>query len=362
MHMADVIRPIAGPLCRSGFAHPPVRYRSRCDTNMSKAALPIPLCQPSDAGAWLSAIIDSSTDAILSKTLDGIITSWNAGAEHLFGFSPEEAIGQPITIIIPDDRLHEEESIISRLRAGQRIDRFETVRRTRAGEMIPIEVTISPVRDDNGTIIGASKIARGIAERLQHSEKQALLLQEMQHRIKNLLSIVQGLIGAGRRRAQDVDHFADELQGRVSALAAAQQLILQAEGEREDCTLGSVLASVLAPFEDDRVTFEAADLPVGDNALTSLALLFHELATNAVKYGALTNPEGRMNVAFAFKPDMVCINWTEEGGQPPDETHQGFGTELLRAALRGLEGSIDRSWLGNRLELRVDINTSALQR
>lgn len=342
-------------------ALPSVRSESR-DDKMSQAAIIFPFGPPTDAGAWLSAIIESSTDAILSKTLDGVITSWNGGAERLFGFSPDEAIGQPITIIIPDDRLHEEENIIARLRAGQRIDRFETVRRTRTGELIPIEVTISPVRDDSGTIIGASKIARGIADRLQHAEKQALLLREMQHRIKNLLSIVQGLIGAGRRRAQDVDRFADELQGRISALAVAQQLVLQADGERDDCTLGSVLASVLAPFEDDRVTFETSDLPVGDVAMTSLALLFHELATNAVKYGALTNPEGRLNVAFALERDMVCINWIEEGGEALNETRQGFGTELLRAALRGLDGSIERSWLGDRLEMRVNISMSALQR
>src|SRR5690606_10315943 len=115
-----------------------------------------------DPEVLLSAIVDSSTDAILSKTLDGIITSWNAGAERLFGYTRAEAVGRSITLIIPDDRLHEETEIISRLRRGERIERFETVRRKRGGEPVHIEVTISPVRNAQGEIVGASKIARDI--------------------------------------------------------------------------------------------------------------------------------------------------------------------------------------------------------
>ena len=145
-----------------------------------------------DAGLWLSSVVDNSGDAILSKTLDGVITSWNAGAEKLFGFSAAEAIGQPITLIIPEDRLHEEAEIIGKLRAGERVDRFETVRRRSDGEPVHIE------------IIGASKIARDIGERLRHAEDQRLLVREMHHRIKNLLSIVQGLVSVGRRRADDI--------------------------------------------------------------------------------------------------------------------------------------------------------------
>jgi PAS domain S-box-containing protein len=135
-----------------------------------------------DALAWLAAIVDHSQDAILSKTLDGIITSWNGGAERLFGYTREEAVGQPITLFIPEDRRHEEEDIIARLRSGERIDRMETVRRKRSGEQVHIEVSISPVRDHSGAIIGASKIARDIGDRLRHAEEQALLVREMHHR------------------------------------------------------------------------------------------------------------------------------------------------------------------------------------
>ncbi len=108
--------------------------------------------------------MDSSDDAIISKSLGGIITSWNKSAERLFGYTAEEVIGQPITILIPPDRLEEEPEIISRLKRGERVHRFETVRRRKDGSLIDISLTISPVRDGSGNIIGASKVARDITE------------------------------------------------------------------------------------------------------------------------------------------------------------------------------------------------------
>src|SRR3954467_13700603 len=112
--------------------------------------------------ATLAAIVESSDDAIVSKTLEGIITTWNMGAQRIFGYTPQEAIGNPINIIIPPDRQEEEPNILRQIRSGQRIDHFETVRITKDGRLIDVSVTISPVRDGSGVIIGASKIARDI--------------------------------------------------------------------------------------------------------------------------------------------------------------------------------------------------------
>lgn len=117
------------------------------------------------ARAYLAAIVENTQDAVVSKTLDGIITSWNAAAERIFGHTAEEAVGQPITIIIPPDRLDEERSILQRLRRGERIDHFETERVTRDGRRIDISLTVSPVRDTSGRIVGASKVARDISDR-----------------------------------------------------------------------------------------------------------------------------------------------------------------------------------------------------
>ena len=125
--------------------------------------------------AWLAAVVDSSDDAIVTKTLDGVIRSWNRGAERLFGYTAAEAVGQRIFLIIPSDRVAEEQDVLARLRRGERIDHFETIRQTKDGRRIPISLTVSPVRDEHGTIIGASKVARDIRLQLQRDELRARL-------------------------------------------------------------------------------------------------------------------------------------------------------------------------------------------
>jgi PAS domain S-box-containing protein len=132
------------------------------------------------AALLLSAIIDSSDDAIISKDLNGVVTSWNKGAERLFGYTAAEMIGQPITILIPIDRQDEEPKILSRLRRGERVDHFQTVRKRKDGELLDISLTISPVRDIDGNIVGASKIARDITQ--QKRADEALLASEARFR------------------------------------------------------------------------------------------------------------------------------------------------------------------------------------
>src|ERR1700722_5264049 len=117
------------------------------------------------ARAHLAAIIASSEDAIISKTLDGIVTSWNIGAQRLFGFTAQQMIGQPITRIIPDELQHEEALILSKLRRGERIERYETIRLHSDGQRLEISLTVSPVRDVSGKIVGAAKIAHDITAR-----------------------------------------------------------------------------------------------------------------------------------------------------------------------------------------------------
>src|SRR4030095_5412771 len=125
----------------------------------------------------LAAIVESSDDAIVGKDLNGIFTSWNAAAERMFGYSAAEMIGQSIRTIIPDDRQHEEDDVLSRVRQGQRLVHHETVRRRKDGSLLPVSLTISPIRNEQGLLIGASKIARDITDRVKADEERQRLLE-----------------------------------------------------------------------------------------------------------------------------------------------------------------------------------------
>jgi PAS domain S-box-containing protein len=132
----------------------------------------------------LAAIVDSSDDAIVSKTLEGIIRSWNRGAERVFGYTAAEAVGQSIYLIIPEDRREEEEGVLARLRRGERVDHFETMRRTKDGRLIPISLTVSPIRDRTGRIVGASKVARDISERWLAETALKRAHEELEERVR----------------------------------------------------------------------------------------------------------------------------------------------------------------------------------
>jgi len=147
-----------------------------------------------DKQAILAAIIDSSEDAIISKTLEGCITSWNTAAEHMFGYRADEVIGKHISILIPKDRLAEEDMIIDNIRHGRRVQHFQTIRVRKDGSTLPISLTISPIKNVDGTIIGASKIARDISDQVRAE-------QETQKHLRNL----EHLLSAGRTLSEKLD-------------------------------------------------------------------------------------------------------------------------------------------------------------
>ena len=175
--------------------------------------------------ARLAAIVANSDDVILSKTLDGIITSWNGGAERVFGYSAEDIIGRHISTIIPPELIDEEKEIIARLARGERIEHFETVRVAKDGRRVDISLTVSPMLDSGGRIIGASKVARDISDRRRAEETQRLLIDELNHRIKNTLATVQAISTQTLRRAATPAHFVESFNGRIKALARAHGLL-----------------------------------------------------------------------------------------------------------------------------------------
>jgi PAS domain S-box-containing protein len=187
----------------------PPQAETSADQKKEEAVLD--LKGPELARYWLAAIIESAEDAIVSKTLDGIITSWNKGAEQLFGYTPEEAIGQPILMLIPPGHDDEEPAIIARLRRGERIEHYETQRVRKDGQLVDISLTVSPVRNAEGKIIGASKIARNITER-KLAERR---LREATEETETLYKLGQVLAGELdlHRLVQSVTDVATELTG-----------------------------------------------------------------------------------------------------------------------------------------------------
>jgi PAS domain S-box-containing protein len=321
-----------------------------------------------EKGLRLASIVDSSHDAIVTKDLNGIIMSWNDSAEQLFGYTAEEVLGRPITILIPSDRADEEPAIIGRIVRGERVDHFETVRRRKDGSLVEISLTISPVRNAQGKVIGASKIARDITERRQAEERKRLLLREMSHRVKNLFALASGLVSlsARSRGAQTTQEVIGALQERLAALARAHELTLPdltKGGARADAptTLGALLQAIFTPFmggEDDtdsRVVIAGPEVPIGGNAITSIALLLHEFATNAVKYGGLSSPTGSVHVNWTVVADEVVLIWSETGGSLLDAEPEsnGFGDKLAQGMTAQLGAKMSREWLPRGLTIRL---------
>lgn len=317
------------------------------------------------AVALLAAIVENSDDAIISKSLDGVILSWNRGAQSLFHYTPEEAIGQPITLLIPEERLHEEAEILNRIRHGERVEHFQTQRRQKSGSLVEISLTVSPVRDQDGRIIGASKIARDITAIKRAEHQKDLLLREMNHRVKNLFAVVTGLLSISRHTAGDMDELTDVLRERILALARAHELTLpdmsNAAAGEVGTTLFSLLRAIFEPHTlggNPRLAISGTDVPLRSSALTSLALLLHEFATNAAKYGALLQPDGHVVAHAAIRDETLVLDWTEVGGPLVTKPQQeGFGSLLERGTVQGLDGTITRNWAaaGIAIELRIPL-------
>jgi PAS domain S-box-containing protein len=206
------------------------------------------------AMARLAAIVESSDDAIISKTLDGVIQSWNAGAQRLFGWSAAEALGRSITLIIPGERLGEEQHILDTLKRGERIDHFETTRLTKDGRLIDISLTVSPIRDAAGVVIGASKIARDISARKRNEEllrQQESALQlanaELQARMRELVRFNEAAVGRELR----VIELKQEVNALREQLGQSERYALKLEeGRRAPVGLqGQARAEDAVPLE-----------------------------------------------------------------------------------------------------------------
>ena len=298
-----------------------------------------------DATAWLAAIVESSDDAIVSKDLNGIVTSWNLGAERIFGYAAHEIIGQPILKLIPPERHSEEDYILSTVRRGESIKQFDTERRCKDGRLIQVSLTVSPIRDKDNIIVGISKIARDITEQKLAQETQTLLLRELNHRSKNLLAVADAIVRQTARSTSPKE-FVDRISRRLHALSINQDLMIAHDWRGAD--LAQIILWQLASVIDDhtnRVSLEGYPCVVSPRVAQALGLAIYELTTNALKFGALSSPEGKVRIRWQAEARNGSrefkLSWEETGGPPIVRPRKrGFGTAIL-------ENMVARSVLGS---------------
>lgn len=302
----------------------------------------------------LASIVESSNDAIIGKSLDGIIQSWNAAAEHLFGYTAEQAMGQHISIIIPQERLVEEDVIIANLKEGKRIEHYETERVRSDGQRIVVSLTISPIKDDSGNVVGASKIARDVTERKRLED--------------NLRRLATDLSKADRRKNEFLATLAHELRNPLAPMSNMLEVVKRADGDSEllqrahetlERQLGQMVRLVDDLLDMNRITHDRLELRRSEVELSSviqqavevarplidaadhqliidlpdepiylhadrarLAQLFGNLLNNSCKY---TRPEGTISVSAKREGGEVVVIVKDNGaGIPKDKLDSIF--------------------------------------
>jgi PAS domain S-box-containing protein len=306
----------------------------------------------------LASIVESSDDAIVSKDLDGIVASWNKGAERVFGYTADEAVGRSIMLVIPEARRNEEIDILTRIRRGERIDHFETMRQRKDGTLIAVSLTVSPVKNGEGRIIGASKIARDITQQKHSQEQIATLAREAEHRAKNLLSTVQAVVKLSQ--ADTPDDLKNAIEGRIQALANVHSLFVETRWIGAE--LSTIAKQELAPYTGKapaRVRIEGPPTLLEPNTAQSIAIVLHELATNAVKYGSLSQPGGRLELTWdSSGPRELALRWSEEGGPPVvAPSRRGFGSRVIERMIGQSQGEVRFDWRTEGLVCDITLRT-----
>nr|WP_294509491.1 chemotaxis protein CheB [uncultured Rhodopila sp.] len=309
----------------------------------------------------LAAIVQWSHDAIVSYDIGGIVSSWNAGAEKLFGYAASEAIGQPIGALLKGPQPRDWAVLLKALGESEPAADFDSVKTTRDGGTVEVSVTISPLRDADGKVVGGSVVARDISARRAAEQKAELLLSELDHRVKNILAIVSAIVTQTLRTSPSPEAFAEEIQGRIGAIAKAHSLLTQSG--RGELLLKALMLTELAPYDrgTGNVSIGGSNVSLTPKAGLAMAMAIHELASNAAKYGSLSNGSGRLSVSWAVeqRPDgpVLALTWSETGGPVVAvPTHRGFGSTLIERGLaHELDAEVTQAFLPEGLRCTIAI-------
>lgn len=293
---------------------------------------------PAPSSRHFAAIVRDATDAIISKNLDGIVQSWNPSATRLFGFTAEEMIGSPITTIIPPRLFGEEEIILANIRRGERPGTFESIRRRKDGKMIEVALTISPICNSRGKVVGASKIARDLRDKRD-------LVGEVVHRSKNTLAVVQAIAAQTLKTITPAEKKA--FFGRLQALGREHDSLTERNWTSVDAV--DTIERSFEPFVGEtreRVTTSGPAVVLSSRMGLFLAMIVHELATNAIKYGSLSTHDGVVNLSWKETMEagrsFLELHWREKGGPVVSApATKGFGSRLMERILDAEQGSAE---------------------
>lgn len=298
--------------------------------------------------AGLQSILDTALDAVIVMDVEGFVRGWNEHAADCFGWSCDEAVGQRLSeLIIPSQHRDAHEQGLKRYLdtgVGPVLSRHVEISGChREGHEIPVELSITESNQFGERLfIG---FIRDISERREASERQERLRNELNHRVKNMLSVVLAIAHQTGRNSPDIESFQQAFAGRLETLARGHELLVASEWKDVEISvlaeqvLGAETAAGRARTGGDPILLSA-------NRVIGLALILHELYTNAVKYGALVTPEGRVDLDWRIEGGDVIVCWRETGveglGQP---NRAGFGHQMIAMTARAdLQGSVEFDW------------------
>ena len=302
--------------------------------------------------ARLAAIVAASSDAIIGVSLNGNISSWNSGAEQLFGWSADQAIGMAIANLIPDTRKHEHEDAARKLLDGGSFV-LDTVRKTRDGREVPVSASFTPLFMAE-RLVGIASIYRDISDRIARETHVDFIMKELLHRSKNLLAIIQGIARQTALRSTNFDTFTQTFSSRLRGLSQSHDILVQRNWHGAE--MHDLVRTQIEPFADigaEAVRIDGPHLILRPDAAQNIGMALHELAANALKHGSLAQPNGTVTIHWEIdSTPSMRLSWRESAtAKPRERGPKGFG-QLVTAdiAPRALGGQATTSYLGGGLE------------
>lgn len=292
--------------------------------------------------ARMAAVAAASHDALFGVTLEGYIEAWNPAAERLFGYTAAEVIDQHVSILAAPADHRAQNDFLLRARAGEAIPPYNARRLRKDGSLVDVSVSLGPVKAPNGSVIAISVAMHDISDRREWEARQRLMTRELAHRVKNSFAVLQAILRSTLKTTPNPHEFAEKFSGRLHSLAAAQDILTA--NDWKGAELGALARHLLSLYiagEGDRLVISGPEVNLPAEYAVPFGLIFNELATNALKYGALTAPNGKIELSWRIESNasagsVLSLTWRERGGPKITSLDgRGFGSALIERSIAG---------------------------